>query len=107
MSDKSEMLLIKNIQMFNDCDVYIMKNEVEHLGFDKNKSFGEMVDLAILNKCSVITKNGSGKWYLKGQEKNYAETLIKMGKGKEALVILDSIGTPQSKVRAYVIRVES
>ena len=32
MSDKSEMLLIKNIQMFNDCDVYIMKNEVEHPG---------------------------------------------------------------------------
>ena len=78
MCDKSEMLLIKNIQMFNDCDVYIMKNEVEHLGFDKNKSFGEMIDLAILNKCTVITKNGSGKWYLKGQEKNYAETLVKI-----------------------------
>jgi hypothetical protein len=78
MSDKSEILLIKNIQMFTDCDVYIMKNEVEHLGFDKNKSFGEIVDLAILHKCTVITKNGSGKWYLKGQEKKYAETLVKI-----------------------------
>ncbi len=35
-----------------------------------------------------------------------AETLIKMGKVKEALVILDSIGTPQSKVRALIIRTE-
>jgi hypothetical protein len=33
-----------------------------------------------------------------------AESLIKMGKVQEALVILDSIGTPQSKVRVYLIR---
>jgi hypothetical protein len=33
-----------------------------------------------------------------------AESLIKLGRIKEALVILDAIGTPQSKVRATIVR---
>jgi hypothetical protein len=35
-----------------------------------------------------------------------AESLIKLVRVKEALVILDSIGTAQSKVRAYLIKNE-
>ena len=49
---------------------------------------------------------GGGKdsaWHISSRRME-AESLIKVGRVKEALVILDSIGTPQSKVRATIIR---
>ena len=51
----------------------------------------------------IVTGDKDSAWHISAR-RMAAETLIKMGKVKEALVILDSIGTPQSKVRAFLIR---
>jgi hypothetical protein len=52
------------------CDILINQNDVEKCGFDKNKTEGEMIDLAVENSCPIIIKNGkNGKWYLKGKGK--------------------------------------
>jgi hypothetical protein len=59
--------------MHDKCDVFFGQNNVERLGFAKNKTFGEIVDLAILHKCPIIIKNGKGKWYLKGVGKDEHE----------------------------------
>ena len=59
--------------------------------------------LETFNKIIAGEKNSA--WHISAR-RMAAETLIKMGKVKEALVILDSIGTPQSKVRASTIRRE-
>lgn len=59
---------MNKITKHDNCDILIGNNNIEKLGFDKNKSLGEMIDLAINNKCPIIIKNGfNGKWYLKGQ----------------------------------------
>jgi len=51
-----------------NCDILINRNDIEIYGFDKNKTEGEMIDLAIKYDCPVIIKNGkNGKWYLKGK----------------------------------------
>ena len=72
--------MIKSIKFYEDCDVYILDNSVEKYGFDKNESFGEMINKAIEHKCNVITKNGNGKWYLKGQDKVYSTSKEKIEK---------------------------
>ena len=59
------------MKMYTNTDVYIRGNDVEWYGFDKNTTLGEMIDKAIEHKCTVITKNGGGKWYLKGLGKDY------------------------------------
>ena len=61
---------------YENCDIYIGQNDVQHLGFDKNKTIGEMIDIAIAHNCFIIIKNGKGKWYLKGQKKNFDETIV-------------------------------
>lgn len=63
--------MAKSIILYNDCEVYIRENNIEWYGYDKNTTFGEMIDKAIENKCIIITKNGNGKWYLKGLGKDY------------------------------------
>ena len=54
----------------------------------------------------IVASDKASAWHISAR-RMAAEALIKMGKDEEALVILDSIGTPQSKVRAYVIRAAS
>ena len=51
----------------------------------------------------ISSHHANSAWDISARRMN-AETLIKTGKVQEALVILDSIGTPQSKVRASIIR---
>ena len=53
----------------------------------------------------IVSGDKNSAWHISAR-RMAAETLMKMGKVKEALVILDSIGTPQSKVRASIIRTE-
>ena len=53
----------------------------------------------------IVTGEKNSAWHISAR-RMAAETLIKMGKVEDALVILDSIGTPQSKVRAFIIRTE-
>ncbi len=62
---------MNKITKFDKCDILIGNNNVEKLGFDKTKSLGEMIDLAINNNCPIIIKAGlNAKWYLKGQGKD-------------------------------------
>lgn len=63
--------MAKSITFYDDCDVYFGENDIECYGYDKNITFGEIVDKAIEHKCNVIIKNGKGKWYLKGLDKDY------------------------------------
>lgn len=61
------------ITKFENCDILIgwNYNNVEKNGFDKNKTLGEMIDLALANNCKIIIKSGyNGKWYLKGKDKD-------------------------------------
>lgn len=56
------------ITRYLKCDILLHKNDVEQYGFDKTKTEGEMIDLAVKNECPIIIKNGiNGKWYLKGK----------------------------------------
>jgi hypothetical protein len=58
------------ITRYSNCDILIHKNDVEWYGFEKTKTEGEMIDLAVANGCSIIVKNGKrGKWYIKGKGK--------------------------------------
>ncbi len=62
---------MNKITKFENCDILIGNNNVERLGFDKIKTLGEMIDLAINNNCPIIIKGGvNAKWYLKGQGKD-------------------------------------
>jgi hypothetical protein len=70
--------MAKSIVLYENCDVYYGSNDIERLGFDKNITFGAMIDTAIEHKCNIITKNGNGKWYLKGLYKDPAISKIKI-----------------------------
>ena len=73
------------ITRFTKCDILFHKNDVELYGFEKTKTEGEMIDLAMKNKCPIIIKNGiNGKWYLKGKGKTieYLKNEIYEKKGK-------------------------
>lgn len=58
--------MLQSMNMYNACD-YGGVNRVESLGFDKEKTFYEILAIATENKCSIIIKDGNGKWYLKAQ----------------------------------------
>jgi thioredoxin-like negative regulator of GroEL len=51
----------------------------------------------------VVGGDKDSAWQISSRRME-AESLIKLGRVKEALAILDSIGTPQSKVRVTIIR---
>ena len=70
--------MARSIKQYDDCDVYIRGNDIEWYGYDKTASFGEMINKAIEHKCNVLTKNGNGKWYLKGYGKDYEATKSKI-----------------------------
>jgi hypothetical protein len=58
------------ITRFLNCDILKRQDDVEFYGFDKTKTEGEMINLAVEYGCPIIIKNGkNGKWYLKGQGK--------------------------------------
>ena len=64
--------MIQSIVRYDACNYGNGKNFVERLGFPKETPFGDLIGLAIENKCSVIIKNGyNGKWYLKAQNIDY------------------------------------
>ena len=68
---------------------------IEYYGYDKNKTFGEIVDLAIVNNCNIIIKNGyNGKWYLKGKNKEINFLQIKIN---------ENIGNSRDGVVCYLI----
>jgi hypothetical protein len=71
----------------HECDIYkgTRYNDIEPYGFDKSKTLGEMIDLAVLHKCPIIVKAGTNaKWYLKGKgrDDNLLKVMIEMAKYK-------------------------
>jgi hypothetical protein len=74
------------ITRYLNCDLLIHKNDVERLGFDKNYTEAEMIDLAVKNSSPIIIKNGKGKWYLKGKNESIVslKSLISINTGKYA-----------------------
>jgi hypothetical protein len=61
-------------------------NDIEPYGFDKSKTLGEMIDIAIENGCPIIIKAGAdAKWYLKGKGRTieYLKIKIVLCTGKE------------------------
>lgn len=85
-----------SMQLFNATDAFIGQNNVERLGFDKNKTLEEMIELATINKCPLIVKDGRGKWYLKGQGKTYEEIEAGLNQNKENI--------DYKNVKCYVLR---
>lgn len=70
---------ITKITKYDNCDILISYGDVSPLGFQKNKTLGEMIDLAILNQCPIIVKNGkNGKWYLKGKNRDINDLKTKI-----------------------------
>jgi len=75
---------INKIIKYDNCDILINQNDIEYYGFDKNKTLDEIINLAIINDCRIIIKNGfNGKWYLKGKNKdiNFLKTKINNNMG--------------------------
>jgi hypothetical protein len=75
------------------CDINLFKNDVEPNGYVSTKTEGEMIDLASLNGCKVIVKNGvNGKWYLKGKDdtiENLKDKINKnLGKSRDGVFLL-------------------
>jgi len=63
--------VVKSIQLYEEKCV----GQRDHLIVHKisEKTFGEILDLAITNDCNIIIKSGeNGSWYLKNKE--YAKT---------------------------------
>ena len=82
----------------------ILKDEAQFalgMAFYDEKDYVKALET--FNKIVAGDKNSA--WHISARRMS-AESLIKMGKVKEALAILDSIGTPQSKVRANLVRNE-
>jgi hypothetical protein len=78
---------------YQKTDILIGSNNIERLGFNSTKTELEMIDLAIKNKCPIITKAGySGKWYLKGKDKSLDELKTKinidLGKHRDGVYII-------------------
>jgi len=75
------------ITRFMRTDILKSCNDVERLGFDKNRTEEEMIQLAIQHKCKIIVKAGkNAKWYLKGQVQSTVslKSKIEANVGREA-----------------------
>ena len=79
---------VKSITTHLRCDFLkgTRYNDIEPYGFDKSKTLGEMIDIAIENGCPIIIKAGAdAKWYLKGKGRTneYLKNKIEERTGKE------------------------
>jgi len=75
----------KSIKLYENSDVFAFSlGNVEYYGYSSSKTIGEMIDIAIQNNCKIIMKQGKGKWYLKGQDKEYdnLKTKLETNNGK-------------------------
>ena len=91
-------------QVIMNSSSIILKDEAQFaLGMTFYDEKDYVKALETFNKIVAGDKNSA--WHISARRMS-AESLIKLGKVKEALAILDSIGTPQSKVRANLVRNE-
>ncbi len=72
-----------SIVSYEKTDILHHKNDIQEFGFSKDKSFGEMIDLALKYECPLIVKAGkNAKWYLKGNGRNIDDLKIMLEKNK-------------------------
>jgi hypothetical protein len=81
------------ITRYDKCDILLHQNDIEYRGYDKNNTEGNMIDIAVINNCPIIIKNGKkGKWYLKGYGKSieYLKSEInkQVGKSRDGVFCL-------------------
>ncbi len=93
IAEKKAAMIYTRITRFSKCDILLHQNDVEWHGFEKTKTEGEMIDLAVKNECPIIIKNGiNGKWYLKGKGKpiEYLKSKIdeRLGKSRDGVFCL-------------------
>lgn len=55
-----------NIEKYKNCDVFHNVCELQPNGFSKENSRNDMLIIAISNRCPIIVKDETGKWFLKG-----------------------------------------
>ena len=75
---------LKSIHYYFKCDILKGSRYDEH-HFPGTVSEEEIVRVAIMHKCKIITKNGkNGMWYLKGSDRtmDYLQQKIESNKGK-------------------------
>jgi hypothetical protein len=72
-----------SIISYEKTDILHHKNDIEKYGFSKDKTFGEMLDLALEYESPIIVKAGkNAKWYLKGNGMNIEDLKKKLEKNK-------------------------
>ena len=54
------------LEQFNGTDAFVGSTVGNRLGYDGNMSLDNILLVASLYQARVVTKHGSGKWYLKG-----------------------------------------
>jgi hypothetical protein len=79
------------VKTYNKTDVFHCGDDVEKYGYSKEKTLGEMIDLAIQHKCPILVKAGkNAKWYLKGHKRTTDQILTalqeKEGKSRDGVV---------------------
>jgi len=79
------------IVSYDKTDVFRGNNNIEKNGFPKDKTLGQMLDIAIQHRCPIIIKAGkNAKWYLKGSGKSATEIVNaleeKKGKYRDGMI---------------------
>jgi hypothetical protein len=46
------------ITRYDKCDILLHQNDIEYIGYNKNNTEGNMIDIAVINNCPIIIKNG-------------------------------------------------
>jgi hypothetical protein len=59
------------------CDGWTNNIPEYHNGLDKDVSFDEVLKIARQHNCQIITKNGTGKWYIKAKQENNVYHTVK------------------------------
>jgi len=67
-----------SVSVFQGINVLVNKNDLKHLSdtsagaFHANKTFDEILAIAVQHNCAFITKNGSAGWYIKGKNMEFS-----------------------------------
>ena len=76
------------VKTYNKTDIFHGSDDLKE---SKDKTLGEMIDLAIQHKCPILVKAGkNAKWYLKCSKKTTDQILTalqeKEGKSRDGVV---------------------
>jgi hypothetical protein len=55
-----------DVEKYKNCDVFHNICELQSKGFSKDISRKDIFNIAISNRCPIIVKDETGKWFLKG-----------------------------------------